>query len=51
MKSTINYKNWVIYEDNHLIIVNKPANIPVQSDISRDKSLIDYIKDYIKFKQ
>ena len=50
MKSTINYKNWVIYEDNHLIIVNKPGNIPVQSDISRDKSLIDYIKDYIKFK-
>ena len=50
MKSTINYQNWVIYEDNHLIIVNKPGNIPVQSDISRDKSLIDYIKDYIKFK-
>ncbi len=50
MKSTINYQSWVIYEDNHLVIVNKPANIPVQSDISRDKSLIDYIKDYIKFK-
>lgn len=38
----------ILYEDNHLLIVNKPNNIPVQGDASKDKSLIDFAKDYIK---
>ncbi|MES2386616.1 MAG: RluA family pseudouridine synthase [Bacteroidota bacterium] len=37
-----------LYEDNHLIIVNKPAGIPVQPDESNDKTMSDYVKDYIK---
>ncbi len=38
----------VIYEDNHLIIVNKSAGVLVHEDITRDKTLEDYVKDYIK---
>lgn len=38
----------ILYEDNHLIAVVKPHGTPVQKDISRDISLIDLVKDYIK---
>mgnify|MGYP001193269838 FL=1 len=41
-------KNWILYEDNHLIIVNKPPKIPVQGDRTGDLSLIDIAKKYIK---
>ncbi len=40
----------VIYEDNHLIIVNKTAGILVHEDITQDKTLEDYVKEYIKVK-
>ena len=38
----------VIFEDNHLIAVNKPAGVLVQGDETGDKPLCDYVKDYIK---
>ena len=41
-------KNWILHEDNHLIIVNKPPKIPVQGDRTGDLSLIDIAKQYIK---
>ncbi|MFN7489947.1 MAG: RluA family pseudouridine synthase [Chryseotalea sp.] len=37
----------VIYEDNHLLVVNKTAGILVQGDATADKILGDYAKDYI----
>ncbi len=40
----------ILYEDSHLIVVVKPAGIGVQGDSSNDKSMYDYIKDYIKHK-
>lgn len=40
----------VVYEDNHLLIVNKPAGLLVQPDETGDKSLLDYAKEYIKIK-
>jgi 23S rRNA pseudouridine1911/1915/1917 synthase len=40
----------VLYEDNHLIIVNKPAGILVQADESGDLTLAEVVKDYIKFR-
>lgn len=40
----------VLYEDNHLLIVNKAAGILSQSDVTGDKSLVDLGKDYIKDK-
>ena len=40
----------VIYEDNHLLVVEKPINIPVQADVSGDKNLLDMLKLYLKEK-
>ena len=38
----------IIYEDNHLLVVEKPVNIPVQEDSSKDKDLLNILKNYIK---
>ncbi len=38
----------IIYEDNHLLIVEKPINIPVQEDESKDKDFLTMLKDFIK---
>ncbi|MCB9080724.1 MAG: RluA family pseudouridine synthase [Lewinellaceae bacterium] len=38
----------VIYEDNHLIAVNKPAGVLVQGDDTGDTTLADMVKEYIK---
>ncbi len=40
----------VIYEDNHLLVVEKPANIPVQADSSGDMDLLTLAKGYVKEK-
>ena len=40
----------IIYEDNHLLVVEKPINIPVQADASNDKDLLTLLKEYIKNK-
>jgi len=40
----------IIYEDNHLLVVEKPVNIPVQADSSKDKDLLTLLKGYIKEK-
>lgn len=40
----------ILYEDNHLIAVYKPAGMLVQGDKSGDKSLMDEVKSYIKEK-
>lgn len=40
----------VLYEDNHLLIVNKTNGILVQGDETGDKPLVELCKDYIKEK-
>lgn len=40
----------VVYEDNHIIIVNKMAGEIVQGDKTGDRTLIDDVKAYIKEK-
>ena len=40
----------VIYEDNHIIVVEKKPNIPVQEDESKDLDLLTMIKKYLKEK-
>jgi 23S rRNA pseudouridine1911/1915/1917 synthase len=40
----------VIYEDNHLLIVNKAPGILVQGDITGDIPLVDLCKEYIRLK-
>ena len=37
----------VIYEDNHIIVVNKRAGDIVQGDKTGDKPLSDVVKEYI----
>ena len=40
----------VLYEDNHIIVVVKPYNVLSQGDSTKDKSIMDMVKDYIKVK-
>ena len=47
-KNEINLK--VIYEDNHIIVVEKPANIPSQGDKTGDLDMLTIIKAYLKEK-
>ena len=38
----------ILYEDNHLLIVNKPAGMLTQADSSGQVSLLEHLKDHIK---
>jgi len=38
----------ILYEDNHLLVVEKPVNLPVQADASGDLDLLTLLKDYIR---
>ena len=40
----------VLYEDNHIIVVEKPVNIPSQADKTGDVDLLTIVKQYIKEK-
>ena len=40
----------ILYEDNHLLAVDKPAGMLVQGDQTGDKPLVDLGKEYIKKK-
>lgn len=41
---------FILYEDNHLIVVEKPKNILSQSDATNDLDLLTFLKNYIKEK-
>ena len=40
----------VLYEDNHIIVVMKPANVPVCEDSSGDLDLLSMVKHYLEEK-
>ncbi len=40
----------IIYEDNHLLVVEKPVGMPVQKDSSGDDDLLSIMKKYLKDK-
>lgn len=40
----------ILYEDNHLLIVEKPVNIPVQEDRTKDNDLLSELKQDIKIR-
>ena len=40
----------IIYEDNHLLVVEKPINVIVQEDNTKDRDLLTILKEYIKTK-
>ena len=41
----------VIYEDNHILVVQKPAGISVQADSSKDIDMLTILKEYRKVKE
>lgn len=38
----------ILYEDNHLLVIEKPVNIPVQEDQSGDADLLTILKNDLK---
>lgn len=40
----------ILYEDNHIIVCEKPQGIPSQEDISKDKDMLTIVKEYVKEK-
>ncbi len=40
----------ILYEDNHIIVVVKPVNIPSQGDKTGDEDMLNIIKKYLKEK-
>ena len=40
----------ILYEDNHLLVVEKPVNVPVQEDSSADMDLLTFLKNDIKIR-
>ena len=40
----------ILYEDNHLLIVEKPVNVPVQGDRSGDPDLLSLLKQDLKIR-
>ncbi|RYG74316.1 RluA family pseudouridine synthase [Lentibacillus lipolyticus] len=40
----------ILYEDNHLLVVEKPVNIPVQEDSTGDEDLLTMLKADIKIR-
>jgi len=42
------FESLIIYEDNHMLVVNKPNGILSQSDNNNTISILDHAKRYIK---
>ena len=40
----------VIFEDNHLLVVEKPVNILSQGDNTNDDDMVNLLKKYLKEK-
>ena len=40
----------VLYEDNHIIVVEKNRNVLVQADNTKDLDMLMLLKHYIKLK-
>jgi 23S rRNA pseudouridine1911/1915/1917 synthase len=40
----------ILYEDNHIIAINKACGELVQSDITKERTLVDDMKEYLKKK-
>ena len=40
----------ILYEDNHIVVLVKPANMLVQGDSTGDPDVLSWLKQYIKEK-
>lgn len=50
MNTAFDIDKAILYEDNHLLVVVKPPNVPVQADRSGDDDLLSILKRYIGHK-
>jgi 23S rRNA pseudouridine1911/1915/1917 synthase len=47
----MNYQDLeILYEDNHIIAINKPSGMMVQSDKAGNKGMDDIVKEYLRVK-
>ncbi len=46
----MNHELQILYEDNHVIVINKRASDIVQGDKTGDETIPDHIKEYLKVK-
>lgn len=44
------FSKQIIFEDNHLLVINKKNSQIVHGDITGDASLVDFIKEYLRVK-
>ena len=44
------FESLILYEDNHMLVVNKPNGVLSQSDNNNSISILDHAKSYIKSK-
>lgn len=47
---TLDISKYIIYEDNHIIVCNKPEGILSQEDKTKDPDMVNLLKDYLKEK-
>jgi 23S rRNA pseudouridine1911/1915/1917 synthase len=50
MSNLTSISSLILYEDNHLLAINKPAGVLVQGDETGDEPLVEICKKYIKEK-
>ena len=50
MKASKQFIPKILYEDNHLLIADKPAGMLTQADATGQLSLLEYLKDHIKIR-
>ena len=40
----------ILFEDNHIIVIEKPIGVPSQSDLNKTKSITDMLSEHLKSK-
>ena len=48
MRVSLSFTPQLLFEDNHLLVVEKPANLLSQADLSGNPDLLSLLKDWIK---
>ena len=48
---SVTYKDIpILYEDNHILVVVKPFNVPTQEDATKDPDMLTLLKEYLRVK-
>ena len=50
IKASLDISNWIIYEDENILLINKPRGVLVQKDNSGDPALDDMVLAYLSNK-